>query len=80
MFPRFERDCILDYEEELYGVPETTIDRCQTQIKPRGRLDENTMRNIFKQYSRPGVVSPIILRDIFESFNRDGITGLKKPK
>jgi hypothetical protein len=79
-FPQFEQDCILDYDEELHSVTEETVDRCQAQIEHRGQLDKNTMRNIYKQYSRPGVVSPIILRDIASSFNQDGIEGLKRPK
>lgn len=79
-FPQFDRDCILDFEEEIHDIPESTIERCEAQIEIRGRLDENTMRNIFKQLSRSGLVSAIALRDIIESFNRDGITGLKKSK
>lgn len=79
-FPQFERDCILDYDEELYAIQETTIENCKARIRIRDRLDENTMKNIFKQFSRPGVVSRVTVRDIFDSFNRDGITGLKRPK
>ena len=79
-FPLFERNCVIDFDEDLHEIPEATIDKCRAHIEIRGQLDENTLRNIFKQFSRPGVVSPVILRDIFDSFNRDGITGLKKPK
>lgn len=79
-FPQFERDCFLDFDEEIYDILESTIDSCQAQIEIRGRLDKNTMRNIFKQFTRPGVVSPVKLRDIYDSFNRDDIVGLKKPK
>ena len=70
----------MDFEEEIHDIPESIIERCEAQIEIRGRLDVNTMRNIFKQLSRSGVVSAIVLRDIIESFNRDGITGLKKSK
>lgn len=76
----FEKTCILDFDEDLHEIQESTIGKCRAQIEIRGRLDEGTMRNIFKQFSRPGVVSLVILRDIFDSFNRDSIIGLKKPK
>lgn len=79
-YPLFDRDCILDFDEDLHEIQETAIQKCKAQIQIRGKLDENTMRYIFKQFSRPGVVSLVTMRDIFESFNRDGITGLKRPK
>jgi hypothetical protein len=79
-FPQFERNCILDYDEDLHEIREDMIDKCRTNIEIKGRLNENTMRNIFKQFARPGVVAHVIMCDIYESFNRDGITGLKKPK
>jgi hypothetical protein len=79
-FPMFEQDCILDYDEELYEVPEEILEKCKGHIIVKERLDENTLRNIYKQFSRPGVVSPIKMRDIHDSFNRDGILNLKKPK
>ena len=61
-------------------IAEKDLKRCGALIEIRGKLDNNTMKNIFNQFSRPGVVSRVILRDIFDSFNRDEITGLKKPK
>ncbi|MFZ4439546.1 MAG: hypothetical protein ACOYOS_14045 [Syntrophales bacterium] len=79
-FPLFEKDCVLDFDEDLHMIAETDLKRCGALIEIKGRLDKNTMKNIFNQFSRPGVVSRVILRDIFDSFNRDEITGLKKPK
>ncbi len=79
-FPIFEQDCILDYDEDLHPMSRDAYDRCRGNIEVKGRLDENTMRNIYKQYLRPGVVSPRMMKDIHDSFNRDGITGLKMPR
>jgi len=79
-FRLFDKDCILDFEEDLHDISQDILERCSDQIQIKGRLDENTMRSIYKQFSRPGVVSKVILIDIYDSFNRDGITGLKKPK
>lgn len=80
LFPAFEQDCIVDFDEEIHTVTQGALDSCQEQIVLKGRLDNDTMRNIYKQFSRPGVVSKAVLRDIQDSFNRDGITGLKRPK
>jgi hypothetical protein len=79
-FLMFERDCILDYDEELYDIQEDILGKCKDRIEIKGRLDENTLRNIYKQFSRADVISPVQMRDIYESFNRAGITNLKKPK
>jgi hypothetical protein len=79
MFPPFEEDCILDFDEDLHDVTMEIINQHERQITSRGKLDENALRNIFNQYSRSGVVSLIALRDIYDSYNRAGITGLKKP-
>lgn len=78
-FKMFESDCILDYNEDLHEVPEANIEKCADQIEIKGHLDNDTMRNIYKQFARPGVVSRIVMLDIHDSFNRDGITNLKKP-
>lgn len=79
-FPFFESDCIMDLDEELHDIREDMLIANQSQITLRGRLDENTLRNIYNQLRRSDVLSPVMLRDIFDSFNRDNITGLKKPK
>lgn len=78
-FPFFEEDCILDFDEDLHPARLDIMDKSTKDIEFKGRLDQDTMRNIFKQYSRPGVVSRAIMLDIHCSFNHDGITGLKKP-
>ncbi len=78
-FPVFDRECVLDFDEELYEINENIIDRHRFNIEIKGSLDENTMRNIYKQLLRSGICSKVILRDIHESYNRDGITGLKRP-
>ncbi len=78
-FPFFEDDCILDFDEDLHHVTQDQIEKCIHDIEIRGRLEQDTMRNIYKQFSRPGVVSRMIMLDIHTSFNNDGITNLKKP-
>ena len=80
LFPAFEQDCILDFDEDIHPVTDAMLDSCREQIAVKGRLDKDTMRNIYKQFFRPGVVSRMVMRDIQDSFNRDGITGLKRPK
>ena len=80
LFPAFAQDCILDFDEELHTVTEDMLDSCLERIVVKGRLDVETMRNIYKQFFRPGVVSRAVMRDVHDSFNRDGITGLKMPK
>lgn len=79
-FSIFETDCILDFDEEIYTVDIAVVERCQHNIETKGKLDVETMRNIYKQFNRPGVLSRITMIDIHESYNRDGIEGLKKPK
>jgi len=78
-FPVFDRECVLDFDEELYEIDETAIVRHHSDIEIKGSLDENTVRNIYKQLLRSGICSKVILRDIHESYNRAGITGLKRP-
>ncbi|MBU0767548.1 MAG: hypothetical protein ABIJ25_05525 [Pseudomonadota bacterium] len=80
LFPAFAQDCILDFDEEIHTVTEDILEGCRKQIDVKGHLAVDTMRNIYKQFFRPGVVSRAVMRDIHESFNRDGITGLKMPK
>ena len=72
-FPMFEQDCILDFDEDLHDVTEDTLETCKDHIEIKGTLDQDTMRSIYKQFARPGVVSKIILLDIRDSYNRDGI-------
>ena len=78
-FSMFDDNCILDFDEDLHEVTETVIEKCKDKIEIKGRLDSDTMRNIYKNFLRPGVVSRKILSDIHDSFNRDGISNLKKP-
>ena len=79
-FPIFDEDCILDYDEDLHVVSMEDLTRHEYHIEVKGRLDEETLRNIYKQYFRSVVVSKIQMIDIHSSFNLDGIEGLKKPK
>ena len=69
----FDQDCVLDFDEDLHDITEDTLEKCKGHIEIKGNLDPDTMRNIYKQFARPGVVSKVILRDIRDSYNRDGI-------
>lgn len=51
-FPVFDRECVLDLDEELYEIDENAIDRHHSNIEIKGSLDENTMRDIYKQLLR----------------------------
>jgi hypothetical protein len=78
-FSIFERNCILDFDEEIYNIDADILIRCAANIESKGRLDENTMRNIYKLFLSSGTCSPMIMRDIYNSYNMSGIVGLKKP-
>lgn len=78
-FPMFEENCILDYDEDIYDLPEDKFIMCKANIDIKGSLDSDTMRNIYKQFLKSDVCSKIIMIDIHNSFNQDGITGLRRP-
>lgn len=79
-FKMFEQACVLDFDEEIHTVPQTAVDSRVGQIEHKGRLDKETMRNVYKRFMKSGTISKRVLADIHESFTRDEITGLKKPK
>ena len=79
-FPVFDKDCVVDFDEQPYPIELTKIAEYQNDIEIRGELPENTMKMIYKRLSSSNFISPMILSDLHDSFNRAGITGLKKPK
>jgi hypothetical protein len=81
-YPTFEKDCVIDFSEQPYPATETKLKSCQNDININimGKLTEDTMRMIFKRFSRSGSVAPKVLGDIHTSYNNAGITSLQKPK
>lgn len=79
-YKMFDADCALDFEEEPYPITEDVLRKCENDITLRGRLDIDTMRNIYNQFLKSDVISKMIMFEIHESFGRDGITGLKRPR
>jgi hypothetical protein len=79
-FPVFDEDCVLDFDEEIHTVVESKLQECWGSIEIKGRLDNETLRNIYNLFCKSEVVSLKTMLDIHDSFNHDGLTGLKKPK
>jgi len=78
-FKEFEEDCILDFEDRPYEIEKEGFLKKRGDISVKGKLKEETMRMIYKQFLRSGSCSKITMLDIHDSFNKAGISGLKKP-
>ncbi len=77
----FDQDCILDYNEQPFSIPESEIQDAlrRGQIEIKGTLPEDKIRMIYKQIMRSDSYSRRILIDIHESLNRFGFSNLKRP-
>lgn len=75
----FDEDCILDCDEPPYT---DTLHKLEDEksIEVKGKLPEQTMRQIYNRLLLSDDYSYAVLRDIHHSFNLAGIGGLKKPK
>jgi hypothetical protein len=77
-YPCFDEDCILDFDERPYSLPEGTLGS-NSDIEIRGELDKQTLKAIYEGILESQFYSPRILLDIHTSLNKIGITGLRKP-
>jgi hypothetical protein len=77
-YPCFDEDCILDFDERPYSLPEGTLES-NSDIEIKGELDKQTMKLIYEGIFKSQFYSPKILLDIHTSLNKIGITGLRKP-
>jgi hypothetical protein len=78
-FPEFDDDCVLDFCEQPYPLLLETLTSKQSDIKIRGRLKAETMRQLYNRFFQTKPMSAVVFRDIHASYNLAGITGLKRP-
>ena len=79
-FPIFEEACVIDFDEKPYAIEIDRLLSSKADIEIKGKLDDNTLRMIYKRLQQSGSLSYVEMLDIYESFNNCGITGLKRPK
>jgi len=75
----FDEECILDFNERPYSVPEKDL-KNNPDIEVKGILTDQDLRMIYNRILQSPSYSRQIILDIHASLNAIGIINLKKPK